>query len=73
MVPKAANQLMNQPLLTEGRQVWNGIHQSVRISNWKAPIGTVNFLTLSVDRKFLFLDIQNLFCPSFLCPDHARG
>ena len=57
MVPKAANQLMNQPLLTEGRQVWNGVHQSVRISNWKASIGTVNFLTLGVDREFICLEI----------------
>ena len=52
MVPRGANVRMDQPVLTEGRQVWNGIHQSARISSWKTELGNVNHLTLNIDREF---------------------
>ena len=58
MVPKAANMRLDQPLLTEGRQVWNGINQSVRISGWKSELGNVLHMTLNLDRKLLNLRHQ---------------
>ena len=58
MVPRGANLRMEQPLLTEGRQVWNGVHQSARISSWKTNLGNVNHLTLNLDRKASFLGLQ---------------
>ena len=53
MVPRGANMRMNDQnmRLTEGRQVWNGIHQSAHISSWKTELGDTNHLTLNIDCK----------------------
>ena len=56
MVPRNANLRMNAGNnLTEGRQVWNGIHQSAHISSWKTGLGNVNHLTLNLDCKYNLL------------------
>lgn len=52
MFPTAANTRMNHPTLIDGRQCWNGIVQSTRISSWKTELGNVNYLTLNADISF---------------------
>ena len=56
MFPTNANVRMNHPVLVDGRQCWNGIVQSTRISSWKTELGNVNHLTLNADGKYLLLD-----------------
>jgi len=52
MFPTNANVRMNHPTLVDGRQCWNGIVQSTRISSWKTELGNVNYLTLNADISF---------------------
>ena len=55
MFPTNANVRMNHPTLVDGRQCWNGIVQSTRISSWKTELGNVNYLTLNADSKYSIL------------------
>ena len=55
MVPRGINMRFTNMPLTEGRQVWNAIHQSTHITGWKGKLGDVRHLTLNTDCKFFTL------------------
>ena len=52
MFPAIANKANTIPI-SDGREVWHGIHQSSRISHWK-NLGS-NALTLNLDSKSAFV------------------